>query len=100
MLLNDSIFEFNVSLGGKTSMDVTKPGMDKAFGIRKLREILSIELGDMLFAGDALFPRGNDYPVKTEDGVSIQVNNVEETKRVIETLLASGAISTSSSNCG
>lgn len=88
-LLKDLIPEFTVRLGGTTSIDVTKLGIDKAYGIKKLREILGIELEEMLFAGDALFPGGNDYPVKEAGVVSIQVNNAEETKRVIETFLAS-----------
>jgi phosphomannomutase len=90
-LLKDLIPEFTVRLGGTTSIDVTKLGIDKAYGIQKLREILGIELEEMLFAGDALFPGGNDYPVKEAGVVSIPVNNAEETKRVIETFLASGA---------
>jgi len=90
-ILDQSIPEFSVRLGGTTSVDVTKPGIDKAYGIRKLRDTLGIELDEMLFAGDALFPGGNDYPVKEAGVVSIQVNNAEETKRVIETFLASGA---------
>ncbi|MEO5959319.1 MAG: HAD-IIB family hydrolase [Opitutaceae bacterium] len=88
-LLNDLIPEFTVRLGGTTSIDVTRLGIDKAYGIKKLREILGIELEEMLFAGDALFPGGNDYPVKEAGVGSIQVNNAEETKRVIETFLAS-----------
>jgi HAD superfamily hydrolase (TIGR01484 family) len=90
-LLKDLIPGFTVRLGGTTSIDVTQPGMDKAYGIEKLQEILGIELEEMLFAGDALFPGGNDYPVKEAGVVSIQVNNAEETKRVIETFLASCA---------
>jgi HAD superfamily hydrolase (TIGR01484 family) len=89
-LLKDLIPGFTVRLGGMTSIDVTQPGMDKAYGIEKLQEILGIELEEMLFAGDALFPGGNDYPVKEAGVASIQVNNAEETKRVIETFLASG----------
>lgn len=89
-LLKDLIPEFTVRLGGTTSIDVTKLGIDKAYGIKKLREILGIELEAMLFAGDALFPSGNDYPVKEAGVVSIQVNSAEEAKRVIETFLASG----------
>jgi len=87
--LKNLIPEFTVRLGGTTSIDVTKLGIDKAYGIEKLREILGIELEEMLFAGDALFPGGNDYPVKEAGVVSIQVNNAEETKRVIETILTS-----------
>jgi hypothetical protein len=42
----------------------------------------------MLFVGDALFPGGNDYPVK-ECGVdSIMTRDPDETKRIIETFLA------------
>jgi len=51
-------------MGGATSIDVTKPGIDKAYGVRKLRDILGISLKEMIFIGDALFPGGNDYPLK------------------------------------
>lgn len=42
----------------------------------------------MIFIGDALFPGGNDYPVKKAGVVSIQVKDPSVTKRVIETILA------------
>ena len=35
-ILDTLIPEFSVRLGGSTSIDVTKPGIDKAYGIRKL----------------------------------------------------------------
>ena len=56
--------EFSVRLGGTTSVDVTKPGIDKGYGIRKLRDTLGIAIEEMIFIGDALFPGGNDYPAK------------------------------------
>jgi phosphomannomutase len=62
--LDPLIPEFSVRMGGATSIDVTKPGIDKAYGIRKLRDILGISLKEMIFIGDALFPGGNDYPAK------------------------------------
>jgi phosphomannomutase len=86
--LDKLIPEFSVRLGGTTSVDVTKPGIDKAYGIRKLREILSIEIDEMVFIGDALFPGGNDYPAKEAGVVCIQVKNPDETKRVIEAIVA------------
>ncbi|MDP3244074.1 MAG: HAD hydrolase family protein, partial [bacterium] len=89
-LLKDLIPGFTVRLGGTTSIDVTRLGIDKAYGIKKLREILDIELEEMLFVGDALFPGGNDYPVKEAGVASIQVNNSGETKRVIQSFLARG----------
>jgi phosphomannomutase len=78
---------FSIRIGGATSIDITKPGIDKAYGIRKLRDILSIQIQDMLFVGDALFPGGNDFPVKETGITSIQVRDPNETKLVIETAL-------------
>jgi phosphomannomutase len=51
-------------LGGSTSFNVTRPGIDKAYGVGKLHETLGIALADMIFVGDAIFPGGNDYPAK------------------------------------
>jgi phosphomannomutase len=87
-ILDPLIPEFSVHLGGSTSIDVTKPGIDKAYGIRKLRDILKISIQNMIFIGDALFPGGNDYPAEQAGVVSIRVRDPHETKRVIETILA------------
>jgi HAD superfamily hydrolase (TIGR01484 family) len=87
-LLDQLIPEFSVRLGGTTSVDVTKPGIDKGYGIGKLRDTLGIAIQEMIFIGDALFPGGNDYPAKEAGVVSIQVRDSNETKRVIEAILA------------
>ena len=87
-LLEKLIPEFSVRLGGATSIDVTKPGIDKAYGIRKLRDILGIGIKEMIFIGDALFPGGNDYPAEEAGVVSIRVRDPNESKRVIETIIA------------
>ena len=75
-------------LGGTTSIDVTKHGIDKAYGIRKLRDILGIEIPEMIFIGDAIFPGGNDYAAKEAGVASIQVRDPDESKRVIEAIIA------------
>jgi hydroxymethylpyrimidine pyrophosphatase-like HAD family hydrolase len=75
-------------LGGTTSIDITKPGIDKAYGIGKLRDTLGIAINEMIFIGDAIFPGGNDYPAKEAGVVSIRVKDPEESKRVIETIIA------------
>ena len=87
-ILDTLIPEFSVRLGGATSIDVTRPGIDKAYGIRKLRDILGIAIEEMIFIGDALFPGGNDYPAEQAGVVSIRVRDPDETKRVIETIVA------------
>ena len=86
--LDPLIPEFSVRLGGTTSIDVTKHGIDKAYGIRKLRDTLGIAIDEMIFVGDALFPGGNDYPAKEAGALSIQVRDPGESKRVIEAIIA------------
>ena len=71
-ILEPLIPGFSVRLGGATSIDVTKPGIDKAYGIRKLRDILGVSLEEMIYVGDALFPGGNDYPAEMVGVISIQ----------------------------
>jgi phosphomannomutase len=87
-VLDGLIPEFSVRMGGATSIDVTKPGIDKAYGVRKLRDVLGISLREMIFVGDALFVGGNDYPAEEAGVVSIPVRGPSETKRVIETIIA------------
>ncbi len=87
-VLDTLIPEFSVRLGGATSIDVTKPGIDKAYGIRKLRDILHISTQEMIYVGDALFPGGNDYPAEQAGVISIPVKSPAETKRVIEAIIA------------
>jgi phosphomannomutase len=87
-ILETLIPEYSVRLGGATSIDVTKPGIDKAYGIHKLRDILGIPLKEMIYVGDALFPGGNDYPAEQAGVISISVRSPNETKLVIETIIA------------
>jgi HAD superfamily hydrolase (TIGR01484 family) len=87
-ILDKLIPEFSVRLGGATSVDVTKQGIDKAYGIRKLRDVLGIPIPEMIFIGDAVFPGGNDYPAKEAGALSIEVKDPHETKRVIEAISA------------
>jgi phosphomannomutase len=87
-ILDPMIPEFSVRMGGATSIDVTKPGIDKGYGIRRLRDILGISLQEMLFIGDALFPGGNDYPAKEAGVDSISVRGPHETKPVTAAIIA------------
>lgn len=86
--LEISIPEFSIRMGGTTSIDITKAGIDKAYGIRKLRDVLGISLEEMIFVGDALFAGGNDYPVAEAGVDSIPVRGPAETKPVIEAIVA------------
>ena len=79
--------EFEVRVGGSTSIDVTKPGIDKAYGIGKLIELLGATKKDVLFVGDRLNKGGNDYPVKAMGVDCLQVTGWQDTALVIQTML-------------
>jgi len=87
-ILEKTIPEFSVQMGGATSVDVTRPGIDKAYGIHKLKDVLGIQISEMIFVGDALFVGGNDHPATTTGVVCIEVRDPHETKRVIEAIKA------------
>lgn len=86
--LDKTLPAFSVQMGGETSIDITKPGINKAYGIHKLEQTLRIPIADMLFIGDALFEGGNDHPARSTGVTCIQVRDPEETKRVIEGIIA------------
>lgn len=79
--------EFEVRAGGVTSIDVTKPGVDKAYGMRKLMELLEVGKDDILFLGDKLQEGGNDYPVKAMGIDCLEVSRWQDTALVIEGML-------------
>lgn len=76
-----------VRVGGLTSIDITRKGIDKAYGIRQIEKVLKVPRKDMLFIGDAIFPGGNDYAVVRAGVDYVQVRGPEETKVVIKFLL-------------
>jgi phosphomannomutase len=80
--------ELEIRLGGTTSIDVTKKGIDKAYGMRKLIEAVGITKEDILFFGDKLQEGGNDYPVKAFGIDSIEVQNWEDTIVKLREILA------------
>jgi phosphomannomutase len=57
--------DFDVRSGGSTSIDVTRKGIDKAYGIRRLMDQLDATPRQLLFVGDRLDEQGNDHPVLT-----------------------------------
>lgn len=87
VLLDRALPDFAVRIGGSTSIDVTRPGIDKAYGIRKLAQLSGFGLPEMLFVGDALYPGGNDSPVRDAGVATIAVNDISETKLVIQTII-------------
>lgn len=87
-MLQDSISDYELTIGGTTSIDITMKGIDKAYGVEKLHEYLNIPFEKMLFIGDKLSPGGNDYAVTRLPVQTIAVEDERETERVLTGLLA------------
>jgi phosphomannomutase len=71
--------DLEVKSGGSTSIDVTRRGIDKAYGAERLMLALSLTEREILFFGDRLDPGGNDYPIKAMGIDCIAVHGWEDT---------------------
>lgn len=78
----------SINMGGATSIDITREGVDKGYGLAKLRDASGIALDDMLFIGDAIFPGGNDYPALEIGLDTVRVRDPQETLSVIAAIVA------------
>ncbi|WP_104170774.1 HAD-IIB family hydrolase [Cryobacterium sp. M23] len=79
--------DLEVRSGGSTSVDITRQGIDKAYGMLKLAALTGVPLDDMLFIGDRLDENGNDYPVKVLGVECFAVGGWEDTAAFLETLI-------------
>jgi HAD superfamily hydrolase (TIGR01484 family) len=81
--------KFEVHAAGFTTIDVTRKGIDKAYGVRQIEKYIHIPIRNMVFIGDALFPGGNDYAAKRTGVHCIAVRGPEDTKKIIKKILLS-----------
>jgi phosphomannomutase len=79
--------DLDVRSGGSTSIDITRRGVDKAYGMGKLSELTGIRLAEMLFVGDRLDPDGNDYPVLALGVPTRAVTGWENTLDLLDELI-------------
>jgi len=63
--------EFDVKLGGSTSIDITLKGIDKEFGINQFFKYTGLDIDNALFVGDKIIPGGNDWAA-TKTGIDTQ----------------------------
>jgi len=86
-MLDPRLPEFEVRIAGTTSIDITKKGCDKSFGIEKMIEYTGIPKEKILYIGDSLFEGGNDSPVIKTGVETLSVADPEETKKVIREMI-------------
>lgn len=80
--------ELSINMGGATSIDITQKGVDKGYGLKKLRDASGIPLEQMVFIGDAIFPGGNDYPAKELGLETVRVKSPDGTLAAIAGIVA------------
>jgi HAD superfamily hydrolase (TIGR01484 family) len=80
--------DLEVRSGGSTSVDVTRKGIDKAYGISRLLAGLNLTTAEILFIGDRLDEGGNDYPVRAMGVPCVAVEGWEQTAEYVSLLLA------------
>lgn len=81
--LKKYIPQYEIKVPGKSSIDVTMKGIDKGYGVEQMRDHLLVDIGDMVFVGDALYEGGNDEPVKRTGIETFPVDGPEDTKKLL-----------------
>ncbi len=74
---------YDIRIGGTTSVDITRKGLDKEWGIRNFAKHNEIKLENILFFGDKIHPGGNDFPA-TKIVDCIKVKSPKETLKKIQ----------------
>ena len=87
-VIESQLPDLEIKIGGGTSIDVTLPGIDKAYGIKRLMAETGYQKAEILFIGDKLQEGGNDYPVKALGVDTIAVTCWQDTAYVIRGILA------------
>ena len=85
--LENRLPNFEVRIGGLTSIDVGRKGIDKAYAVGKIMDVFNLSSNEIVFVGDALYEGGNDSEVIRTGVDTIPVLSPDETKHFIKTLL-------------
>ncbi len=88
-LVEKYIPEFDVKVGGTTSIDITKKGIDKGIALKNLCKHLNLDLSEVFFVGDEIKEGGNDYAVKLIGVDCYETTSIEATKNKIREILES-----------
>lgn len=78
--------DFDILLGGASTIDITKKGVNKSHAVYWLAERLHCEPRDMFYVGDALYEGGNDNVVIPTGIQHHQVASIAETAEILEEL--------------
>ncbi|MBP9757741.1 MAG: HAD-IIB family hydrolase [Candidatus Pacebacteria bacterium] len=86
-VLRDRLPEFDILIGGASTIDFTRKDTNKSYGVRWFADYLKTTPSELLYVGDALYPGGNDEVVLVTGIQARSVANPEDTEGVIDELL-------------
>lgn len=86
--LEKRIPEFEILIGGYTTIDITRKGVDKAHGVRWFSEHAEVPLSEILYVGDAFYPGGNDFVVVPTGVQTRPTSGPSETRIIMHELVA------------
>ncbi len=86
-ILRTQLPEFEILIGGKTTVDITRQGITKAHGVQWLSKQLNLAPHDMLFIGDGFGEGGNDAVVLSTGIKTREVVSPSETLEIITNFL-------------
>ena len=87
-VLRDRLPEFDILIGGASTIDFTRKDTNKSYGVRWYADYLKATPAELLYIGDALYPGGNDEVVLVTGIQARAVANPEDTERAIDELFA------------
>ena len=86
-ILQNYLPDMEAKVTGLTSIDVTRKGIDKSYGIRQMEKYLGVPTKEMLFVGNDFSREGNDEPVLKTGVLCFEVKGFGDTKKLIRYLL-------------
>lgn len=86
-ILQGHLPDMEAKVAGLTSIDITRKGIDKGYGIRRINKYLNVPIEEMIFVGNAFFPEGNDEAALKTGVLCFEVKGIEDTKRLIRSII-------------
>lgn len=77
--LSSLLPNYDVRIGGSTSIDITPIGRDKAYGMTRFLNLVGVDPLETVYVGDSFEKSGNDYPILSTGVFCLQVSGWLET---------------------
>lgn len=85
--ISKSLPDFEVRVGGLTSVDVSMKNIDKTFALRQLMKWNNLKPEEVLYVGDKYRPGENDYPALKAGVTCLRVLRYTDTPRIVRKYL-------------